>query len=69
MNICKALSTAAATNGPKKVVESQIVGDQRVTWFENISSFGCDSEMKFVPNDYTNINTNPKRPSQRLIWP
>ena len=24
--------------------------------------------MKFLSNDYTNLNTNPKRPSRRLAW-
>ena len=38
----------------------EILGDLRVTWFENSWSFGCDLEVKFMSNDYTNPNTNPK---------
>ena len=60
--------------GPKKVAVFQILGDLRVTWFENMWNFGRDLEVKFVCNDYTNPNTNPhnaypdpKRP-WRSVW-
>jgi len=53
-------SEVLPTRGPKKVALFEILGDLRVMWFENKWNFGCDSEVKFVSNDYTNPNTNPK---------
>ena len=34
--------------------------DQSVIWLQKLTNLWCDSEMKFLSNDYINPNTNPK---------
>jgi len=33
---------------------------QSVMWLRKVTNLWCDSEVKFLSNDYTNPNTNPK---------
>ena len=33
--------------------------DQSVKWLRKVTTLWLDSDVKFLPNDYTNPNTNP----------
>jgi len=39
---------------------AQMLLDQSVMWLWKVTDLWCDSEMKFLSNDYTNPNANPK---------
>ena len=37
-----------------------IMRPESIMWLQKVTNLWCDSEIKFLFNDYTNPNTNPK---------
>jgi len=51
---------SAVTRGSSLEAESQTLLDQSIMWSQKVTNLWCDSEVKFLSNDYTNPNTIPR---------